>query len=127
MLTDLISSWFQKVWFPRSKPIKRPIRKQNSPASFRLKLEALEDRLVPASTVYGGLEFLTTGTFTTTNQVLTTSSPVQVGVNPAQGSTFTPLLQLDNGVRFTASRPHHLYHDRHCQRHRWWPDVATSR
>ena len=53
--------------------------------------------------VYSGLEFSTTGTFTTANNVVTATSPVQVGVNPAKGAIFTPLLQLDKGVDFTTT------------------------
>jgi uncharacterized repeat protein (TIGR01451 family) len=61
----------------------------------------LEERLAPVIQVYSGLEFMTTGTFNTNNDAVTTSSPVDVGVNPAQGSSFTPLVALNSGVQFT--------------------------
>jgi uncharacterized repeat protein (TIGR01451 family) len=70
-----------------------------------LHLETLEERLAPAVQVYGGLEFMTEGTFTTNNDVLTTSSPVDLGVNPAAGGSFTPLVSLNSGVQFTITDP----------------------
>jgi len=66
-------------------------------------IEHLEDRLAPASQLFSGLEFLTAtpnGTFSVTNNVMSTTSPVEVGVDP-QGGTFTPLLVLQKGVTFT--------------------------
>ena len=58
----------------------------------RPRLEALEDRIVPnappvTQEVFQGLEFMTTGNaiFTVTNNVVTSTGPVQVGVNPAKG------------------------------------------
>src|SRR4051794_21485652 len=72
------------------------------PSFRRPRLEVLEDRVVlSASKVFGGLEFTTTGTFNTSNHLVTSSSPVQVGVAPAGGGTFTPVLSLDKGARFT--------------------------
>ena len=47
---------------------------------------------------------MTTGTFNvSSSNVVTTSSPVEVGVAPAQGATFTPLLLLQSGVQFTST------------------------
>jgi uncharacterized repeat protein (TIGR01451 family) len=71
----------------------------------RLQVETLEERLAPATQTYSGLEFMTAGTFNTNNDVVTTSSPVDVGVNPAQGSGFTPLVSLTSGVQFNLDDP----------------------
>ena len=68
-----------------------------------LNVEGLEDRLAPAVQVFSGLEFMTTGTFNVSNNVVTTSSPVEVGVAPAAGGTFTPLLLLQSGVEFNST------------------------
>src|SRR5581483_1319684 len=57
----------------------------------------------PAVQVFSGLEFLTSGTFNVSNNVVTSSGPVQVGVAPTQGQSFTPLLVLQNGVQFTST------------------------
>src|SRR5580704_9436188 len=99
MFIDVLSSWCRKMWSRRSKVARRPIRKQKRMTAPRLQVEALENRLIPTATqVFGGLELLTAGTFTTSNHVVTSTSSVQVGVNPAKGSTFNPLLRLDGGV-----------------------------
>ena len=66
-------------------------------------MESLEDRLAPAVQLYGGLEFMTAGTFNVSNNVVSSSSPVAVGVAPAQGDNFAPLLLLQNGVEFTTT------------------------
>ncbi len=85
----------------------RPRDRRAIPASRRLyrglNLEGLEDRLAPAVQIYGGLEFLTTGAFNVSNDVVTSSSPVEVGVAPASGGTFAPLLLLQSGVQFNSS------------------------
>ncbi len=87
--TKTIKRW--KSWWSR-KP--QTIRR-------RPQLEALEDRLIPSATqVFAGLEFMTSGTFTTATNAVSATGPVQVGVNPAKGAAFTPLLQLDDGVQF---------------------------
>jgi hypothetical protein len=66
-----------------------------------LQCECLEARLTPAAIkVFGGLEFMTQGAFTSQHHVVTTTSPVEVGVKPAKGAVFTPWLSLDGGVRF---------------------------
>ncbi len=66
-------------------------------------VESLEDRLAPAVQVFSGLEFLTAGGFSVTNNVVTSSSPVQVGAAPASGAAFTPLLLLQSGVEFNSA------------------------
>ncbi len=55
------------------------------------------------SRVFSGLEFMTTGAFDVSNNVVTTSSSVEVGVAPAAGGTFTPLLLLQSGVEFNST------------------------
>ena len=69
--------------------------------NYRLQSETLEDRLAPAVQIYGGLEFMTAGSFNISNNVVSSNSPVQVGVAPAAGGSFTPLLLLQTGVQFT--------------------------
>jgi hypothetical protein len=92
-----------KTWWSRKpQTIRRPPRNDRN----RPRIEALEDRLIPsARQVFAGLEFMTAGTFTTANKVVSAAGPVQVGVNPAKGAAFTPLLQPDNGVQFTTGDP----------------------
>jgi hypothetical protein len=89
----------RRYWSPRRPlPIRRPQR--------RLQFEALEDRALPAGTnIFAGLEFMTAGTLAVNNHVVTSSDPVQVGIAPAKGAAFTPLLQLDGGVSFTDNDP----------------------
>jgi hypothetical protein len=97
MFANLFSSWSR-----RSRAARRPIRNGKRGSARRLCLEALEDRLVMSQTkVFAGLEFMTDGTFSTTNHVVTATSPVKVGVNPTGGAAFNPVLSLDGGVRFT--------------------------
>jgi uncharacterized membrane protein len=66
-------------------------------------VEWLEDRIAPAVQVFSGLEFMTTGTFSVNNNVVTSSSPVEVGVTPASSGTFEPLLLLQSGVQFNST------------------------
>jgi hypothetical protein len=68
-----------------------------------LKVEGLEGRLARAVQVFSGLEFMTNGTFSVTNNVVTSNSPVEVGVAPASGGSFTPLLLLQNGAQFNST------------------------
>lgn len=98
MLASLLRS-ARRYWSPRRpRPIRRP--------QHRLGFELLEDRVVPATSMtFGGLEFTTTGTLTDTNHAVTSSNPVQVGVAPAKGASFVPLLQLDDGVSFMDNDP----------------------
>lgn len=93
--SKLIKRWKTR-WSHKSPAVRR-----NS-----LGVEALEDRLIPSATqVFAGLEFMTGGTFTTAGKVVSATGPVQVGVSPTKGATFTPLLQLDNGVQFATGDP----------------------
>jgi uncharacterized repeat protein (TIGR01451 family) len=94
----------RKKWLRFRKPRAIQLSKGQRRSS-RLQLETLEERLAPATQVYSGLEFMTAGTFDTNNDVVTTSSPVDVGVNPAPGNSFTPLVSLNSGVQFTLSDP----------------------
>src|SRR5262249_54923315 len=59
-------------------------------------------RLAPSATqLFSGLEFKTDGSFNTTGSVISSSSPVDVGVAPATpGGAFTRLLSLTGGVHF---------------------------
>src|SRR5689334_9320444 len=79
----------------------RPARPRRS--FCKLHVEELESRLAPSATrLLGGLEFSTSGDFTSTTSstgtLISTTNPVQVGVAPATGQTFTPTLQFDGGV-----------------------------
>jgi hypothetical protein len=62
-------------------------------------LEPLEDRVIPAVTMFAGLEFQTAGAFAVHGHTVTATTPVKVGAKPLHG-VFTPLFQLDRGVRF---------------------------
>ncbi len=104
MISRLFPSCWRKWWSLTPRTIRRPSAPRQASSIHRLRLEVLEDRAVPSATttmVFSGLEFTTTGTFSDTNHVVTSTSAVQVGVNPAKGATFAPLLQLDNGISYT--------------------------
>jgi uncharacterized repeat protein (TIGR01451 family) len=100
--------WLNELWrrwLRGSKLSRQQRRRQRTQAQRRprLSLERLEDRLAPASQIYSGLEFLTAGSFSVSNNVVTSTSPVEVGVAPPKGGSFTPLLLLQNGVKFTST------------------------
>src|SRR5579864_6448725 len=95
-------------------------RSRQSSSSFRpakaarqrvaLAVVGLEDRTVPsASRTFGGLEFLTPGTFVATNTPagthVGTNGPVQVGVAPADGVDFMPIVEFSGGVSFVDADP----------------------
>ena len=44
-----------------------------------------------------------TGAFSTSNNVVSSTSPIEVGIAPAAGSTFVPLLLLQKGVQFNTT------------------------
>ena len=70
----------------------------------RLFMETLEDRLSLASQMYQGLEFMTADSFrVSSDHVVTSTTPVEVGVEPPAGGDFTHLLLLQNGVQFTST------------------------
>ena len=100
MLATLWRSW-SRIWWPRRpRTIRRPGRSHGG----RLGFEALEDRLAPSATqTFGGLEFMTSGSFTVNGNAVTSTDAVQVGVAPAKNGTFTPVLQLDDGVSFMSN------------------------
>ncbi len=108
MFTNLFASmlfpscWL--TWWSKPGTIRLPAPLGRVRSRNRLGLEALEDRVVMDATMsmtFCGLEFMTTGTFSTSNHVVTSSDAVQVGVAPAKGGTFTPVLQLDDGISYT--------------------------
>src|SRR5262245_46909012 len=71
----------------------------------QLTIDALEDRTVLSSSrTFGGLEFVTQGRFVESTTAAETdvraNGPVQVGVAPAKGAAFVPLVQFANGVSF---------------------------
>src|SRR5438105_14094820 len=82
--------------FRPAKAIKRRV-----PLSF----DALEDRTVLSSSrIFAGLEFVTPGKFLTETTPIgsevRTDGPVQVGMVPAKGAEFLPLLEFTKGVSF---------------------------
>lgn len=78
----MATSWIRKLFSRPARPLRRrPL----------LRFDELETRLAPATQMFGGLEFSTTGTFA--------SSPVEVG--KVLSGTFTPLLELQGGVTFS--------------------------
>jgi hypothetical protein len=79
----------------------------NRPKTTRLTVNLLESRtMLSASQTLGGIEFMTDGQFTTETvggQVrVATNTPVEVGLVPAAGQSFKPLLRLTGGVEFIA-------------------------
>ena len=68
-----------------------------------LSILALEDRITPDARDIGGLRFNAPGTFIGSSSNATISTAVQVGLVPAAGATFVPLLDLPAGVAVTAS------------------------
>ncbi len=99
-LNELWQRWIRGSKLSRRQRRRQRMQTQRRP---RLSLERLEDRLAPASQIYSGLEFLTAGSFSVSNNVVTSTSPVEVGVAPPKGGTFTPLLLLQSGVKFTST------------------------
>ncbi len=105
MIVKLINSCWLKWWFRKPQPIRRPVRPARKQ---RLHFELLEDRVVPTTgpMTFAGLEFMITsptGSFEVNGHAVTSSDPVQVGVAPAKNGTFTPVLQLDDGVSFMSN------------------------
>ncbi len=68
-----------------------------------MRVESLEDRIAPAVQYFSGLEFMTSGAFSVNNNVVTSSSPVEVGVSPASSASFAPLVLLQSGVEFNST------------------------
>src|SRR5687767_2387283 len=84
----------------------RPSAGKRSPIrtrSARLGVLQLEDRITPDSRDVAGLRFLSQGTFAGSSSNATISTDVQVGLVPAAGGTFTPLLNLPGGVTVSTS------------------------
>src|SRR5881227_2196271 len=98
MFTNLFSVFCRKFFSRRGRRLARPIR--NKPAIARPSFEALEDRIVPATMIFSGLEFSTDGSFTTTGHMVSSTDSVQVGLKPKAGATFMPELSLEGGVQF---------------------------
>jgi hypothetical protein len=97
--------WLNELWQRWNRGLKPSHQQRNRQRTLaqrrpRLSLERLEDRLAPASQIYSGLEFLTAGSFNISNHVVTSTSPVEVGIAPPKGGAFTPLLLLQKGVQF---------------------------
>src|SRR4051812_41667697 len=82
-------------------------RQQGAPRRARLSLPLrllqLEDRVVPAAQILGGLGLYAAGTFDVGGTGFSAAGIVQVGLAPAEGQSFTPLLQLDGGVQVSDS------------------------
>ena len=103
MASKLLSPW--KKWLGFGKP--RPIRNAHArrcagPGGWGI--EPLEDRLVPATQLFDGLEFPDGRHVHHDEQRRDLSSnPVQVGVAPAAGTSVVPLLVLNGGVQYTAT------------------------
>ena len=104
--------WLNELWqrwIGGSRSARKQRRRQRTQTRrwTRLSLEPLEDRLAPASQIFGGLEFMTTGTGGSfnvgSNNVVSSTGPVAVGVAPPAGGSFTPLLLLQSGVQFTST------------------------
>ena len=89
-----MKTWIRNL-FP-SKP--RPTIRRNP-----LSILALEDRITPDARDIGGLRFFTNALFSDSGATSSTNSLVQVGLTPAAGQTFTPLLDLPAGVAVGAS------------------------
>src|SRR5437764_14514679 len=73
----------------------------------RHEIDSIESRaMLSASQTHGGIEFMTEGQFTTEmvgGQVrVAANTPVEVGLVPAAGQSFNPLLRLTGGVEFNA-------------------------
>ncbi len=103
MFADLFASIWKKMCSPWSR--KRPIQVRRRKSVRRLQLETLEDRVMPATQLLGGLELYTSGQFAIQGNQVSATGPVQVGVAPQTGSAFTPLLLLNNGVQFNNTDP----------------------
>ncbi len=69
----------------------------------RLGVLALEDRITPDARDIAGLRFNAPGTFAGSSSNATISTAVEVGLVPAAGAAFVPLLSLPGGVAVTAS------------------------
>jgi len=98
MFTKLFTSFCRKCFSRRGQSARRHLSRK--PVSCRLKVENLEDRLMPAAITFGGLEFMTTGNFVTTGHQVSTTAAVQVGLKAKTAAAFAPVLSLDGGIQF---------------------------
>jgi hypothetical protein len=82
---------------PRARALASPRRRA------RLLAEFLEDRCVPATQLFHGLEFVSAVPFTQVGSTYTNSGPIFIGFAPGPSQSFTPLLEsvgsieLDDG------------------------------
>src|SRR5262249_40505650 len=95
---------------PRLPPRAPPAAPRGAAPPPRLALEALEDRVVPAPFVDLGPLRFGAEAFTVVGNNYSASGQVQLGLAPAQGEAFTPLVNIntpltDGSVSFTVDTP----------------------